>query len=192
MAPDSNSARGWPPGPWGSKMAGILLFGFSARNSGENWSLAWMSTRCASYGMPTSSSMTDTLMPLGVGKEYSCSQSGNCAGHLRVIGWAWDGCIVIHSYQHRSTSAAASRCIKLPMLMRLPRAHQRPSPHPGRVLGDYLAAAAGWASIATSSPCPVTVIAPGRRPRLSISSISSGLTVYSAKPCKACWATRWP
>ena len=30
------------------------------------------------------SRMTDTLTPLGVGREYRCSRLGCCAGHLRV------------------------------------------------------------------------------------------------------------
>ena len=34
IAPDSNSGSGLPPGPSGSRMAGILPFGFSDRNSG--------------------------------------------------------------------------------------------------------------------------------------------------------------
>jgi hypothetical protein len=36
MAPDSNSEIGWPSGPSGSTMAGILLFGLMARNSASN------------------------------------------------------------------------------------------------------------------------------------------------------------
>src|SRR5690349_1133472 len=32
--------------------------------------------------------MIDTFTPLGVGSEYSCSRSGCCAGHLRVMGKA--------------------------------------------------------------------------------------------------------
>ena len=43
-----NSASGWPPGPCGSMMAGILLFGLSDRNSGLNWSFASKRTRCGS------------------------------------------------------------------------------------------------------------------------------------------------
>ena len=87
MAPDSNSASGWPPGPLGSRMAGILLLGLSARNSGESWSLVSKLTRCGSYGSPVSSSRIDTFTPLGVGSEYSCSRSGCAAGHLAVMGW---------------------------------------------------------------------------------------------------------
>src|SRR5574343_1547383 len=86
MAPDSLSARGWPPGPLGSRMAGILLLGLRLRNSAENWSSVSKFTKCASYGRPISSSMIETLTPLGVGSEYSCSRAGCRAGHLRVIG----------------------------------------------------------------------------------------------------------
>src|SRR3990167_9001635 len=86
MAPDSNSASGWPPGPLGSMMAGILLLGLSERNSGDSWSWVSKLTRCGSYGRPVSSSMIATLTPLGVGKEYSCSRSGCWAGHLWVMG----------------------------------------------------------------------------------------------------------
>src|SRR5471030_1848536 len=85
MAPDSNSANGLPPGPFGSRMAGILLFGFSDRNSGDIWSLVSKRTRWTSYGRPISSSAIDTFTPLGVGSEYSCSRSGCDAGHLWVI-----------------------------------------------------------------------------------------------------------
>src|SRR5512138_934579 len=66
-------------------IAGILLFGFSDRNSGDIWSLLSKLTRCTSYGSPVSSRKIDTLTPLGVGSEYSCSRSGCCAGHLRLI-----------------------------------------------------------------------------------------------------------
>jgi hypothetical protein len=47
-------------------MAGILLFGLIARNSGWNCSLALMSTAMARYGRPISSSMIETLRPFGV------------------------------------------------------------------------------------------------------------------------------
>jgi len=47
MAPDSNSAMGCPSGPSGSWIAGILLFGLMARNSGRNCSPAPMFTGCA-------------------------------------------------------------------------------------------------------------------------------------------------
>src|SRR4051812_16535564 len=65
-------------------MAGILLLGLSERNSGEVWSLVSKLTRCGSYGRAGSSSAIDTLTPLGVGSEYSCSRSGCWAGHFRV------------------------------------------------------------------------------------------------------------
>src|SRR3990167_8963017 len=68
MAPDSNSASGWPPGPLGSMMAGILLLGLSERNSGDSWSWVSKLTRCGSYGRPVSSSMIGTFTPLGGGK----------------------------------------------------------------------------------------------------------------------------
>ena len=69
MAPDSNSEIGFPSGPCGSVMAGILLFGLIFRNSGLNWSPAPMLTGMARYGRPHSSSMMWTLWPLGVGQE---------------------------------------------------------------------------------------------------------------------------
>ena len=37
-----------PPGPFGSRIAGILLFGFRLRNSGVIWSFLPKSTRCGS------------------------------------------------------------------------------------------------------------------------------------------------
>ena len=67
--PDSNSGSGLPPGPSGSRIAGILPFGFSERNSGVFWSSLLKSTRCTSYGSPISSSMIETLTPFGVGSE---------------------------------------------------------------------------------------------------------------------------
>jgi hypothetical protein len=69
MAPDSISEMGWPSGPSESTMAGILLFGLMARNSGLNWSPAPMSTACTLYGRPHSSSMMWTLWPFGVAHE---------------------------------------------------------------------------------------------------------------------------
>src|SRR6476620_4730497 len=92
MAPDSNSARGWPSGPFGSMMAGILLLGLSERNSGEVWSLVSKLTRCGSYGRESSSNAMDTFTPLGVGSEYSWMRSGWRAGHLRVMGKADRSC----------------------------------------------------------------------------------------------------
>src|ERR1700750_2214606 len=86
MAPDSNKVRRLPPGPFGSMIAGILLFGFTDRNSVENWSLVSKLTRCGSYANPVSSSMIDTLTPLGVGNEYSWMRSACCAGHLALMG----------------------------------------------------------------------------------------------------------
>jgi hypothetical protein len=46
MAPDSNSAKRLPPGPSGSTIAGILLLGLIARNSGRNCSSLPMFTGC--------------------------------------------------------------------------------------------------------------------------------------------------
>ena len=69
MAPDSKSARGAPPGPSGSMIDGIFPFGFSDTYAGDFWSFASKRTRCGSYGRPISSSMIDTLTPLGVGSE---------------------------------------------------------------------------------------------------------------------------
>jgi hypothetical protein len=51
-------------GPLGSMIAGILLFGFSDRNSGEVWS--FLSKRPgAARRAAVSSSISETLMPLG-------------------------------------------------------------------------------------------------------------------------------
>jgi hypothetical protein len=58
-----------PPGPCGSRIAGILLFGLSDRNSGVVCSLASKRIACGSYGRPVSSSIAETLMPFGVGSE---------------------------------------------------------------------------------------------------------------------------
>jgi hypothetical protein len=69
MAPDSNRASGLPPGPSGSRIAGIFPFGFSVRYSGVQLSFLVMSIRCASYGRPISSSMIETFTPLGVFSE---------------------------------------------------------------------------------------------------------------------------
>ena len=71
MAPDSNSASGWPPGPFGSSKARILLFGLSDRNASDIWSWLPKSTRCGSQGSSVSSSMIDAFTPLGVGSEYA-------------------------------------------------------------------------------------------------------------------------
>ena len=49
-------------------IAGILLFGLIFRNSGLNWSPAWMSIGWTVYGSPVSSSMIWTLWPFGVGQ----------------------------------------------------------------------------------------------------------------------------
>src|SRR5688572_3416188 len=73
IAPDSISET---PVSW-STIAGILLFGLIARNSGLNCSFALMSTAIARYGSPTSSSMIDTLRPFGVVHVYKSIM--NCA-----------------------------------------------------------------------------------------------------------------
>src|SRR3954467_12243236 len=70
MAPDSASAKRLPSGPCWSTIAGILLFGEMARNSGLNCSPAPMSTACTRYSSPVSSSMMWILCPLGVGQVY--------------------------------------------------------------------------------------------------------------------------
>ena len=69
IAPDSNKASGLPPGPSGSRIAGILLFGLTDRNSSVNWSRRSKSTRCTSEGSPVSSRKIETFTPLGVGSE---------------------------------------------------------------------------------------------------------------------------
>jgi hypothetical protein len=58
-----------PPGPSGSRIAGIFPFGLSERNSGVFWSSLPKSMVCGSYGSPISSSMIDTFTPFGVGSE---------------------------------------------------------------------------------------------------------------------------
>ena len=60
-----------PSGPSGSTIAGILLFGLMARNSGSNWSPAPMLTGMARYGSPHYSSMMWILWPFGVAHEYT-------------------------------------------------------------------------------------------------------------------------
>ena len=62
MAPDSNSD--WPLSR--STIAGMRLLGLILRNSGLNWSPLPMSMACAAYSRPHSSSMMETLRPLGV------------------------------------------------------------------------------------------------------------------------------
>src|SRR5580704_12806819 len=66
MAPDSNTLIGLPPGPSGSTIAGMRLFGLIFRNSGLNCSPLEMFTGCTVYGSPISSSATLILRPLGV------------------------------------------------------------------------------------------------------------------------------
>jgi hypothetical protein len=50
-------------------IAGILLFGLMARNSGSNCAPLPMSTGMARYASAHSSNMMWTLWPLGVGQE---------------------------------------------------------------------------------------------------------------------------
>src|SRR5439155_13846445 len=57
---------GLPPGPSGSTIAGILLFGLSLRNAGAICSPLPMFTGITLYGSPISSSATDILRPFGV------------------------------------------------------------------------------------------------------------------------------
>src|SRR5687768_16998153 len=65
-------AIGFPPGPSGSTIDGILPFGLIFRYSGVNCSLLVpMLILCARYGRPHSSSMMETLRPLGVLHVYS-------------------------------------------------------------------------------------------------------------------------
>ena len=67
MAPDSQTAIGLPLGPAGSMIAGIRPFGFKDTNAGSFDSFLEISTKWGSYGKPVSSSMIETLTPLGVG-----------------------------------------------------------------------------------------------------------------------------
>jgi hypothetical protein len=57
---------GSPSGPSGSTIAGILLFGLIAMNSGVNWSFFPMLIAWVLYATPISSSMMETLRPFGV------------------------------------------------------------------------------------------------------------------------------
>lgn len=66
---------GLPSGPPGSIIAGIRPFGFNDTNAGSFDSLFEMSIRWGSYVRPVSSSMIETLTPLGVGSAYSCRRS---------------------------------------------------------------------------------------------------------------------
>jgi hypothetical protein len=68
MAPDSKMEIGAPPGPAGSTMAGMRLFGETARNSGANCSPFAILTGMSRYDSPHSSSMIETFQPLGVGQ----------------------------------------------------------------------------------------------------------------------------
>src|SRR5436305_12974825 len=67
---------GAPSGPSRSTIAGILLFGLIARNSGLNCSPAPMFTGIARYARPHSSSMMWTLWPFGVAHEYTSIMAG--------------------------------------------------------------------------------------------------------------------
>ncbi len=62
MTPDSISDSPFSR----STIAGILLFGLMARNSGVNCSSWLILTLCTAYSTPSSSSMMDTLRPFGV------------------------------------------------------------------------------------------------------------------------------
>ncbi len=68
MAPDSKIEIGLWPGPSGSTMAGMRLFGAIFRKSGLNCSPLEMFTGIRLYGVPHSSSMIDILKPFGVGQ----------------------------------------------------------------------------------------------------------------------------
>src|SRR5580658_2405704 len=71
IAPDSKMLIGVPPGPSGSTIAGMRLFGLIFRNSGLNCSPVPMFTGCTVYGNPISSSATLILRPLGVFQAQS-------------------------------------------------------------------------------------------------------------------------
>src|ERR1700722_1097883 len=85
IAPDSNKARGLPPGPCGSRMAGILPLGLSDKNSDVFCSLPSKPTLCGSYGRAVSSSIMDIFTPFGVGSEYNWMRSGCRGGHFWVM-----------------------------------------------------------------------------------------------------------
>ena len=59
---------GRPPGPCGSTIAGMRLFGEIFRKSGLNCSPFEMFTGFKTYGRPHSSSMIEILKPFGVGQ----------------------------------------------------------------------------------------------------------------------------
>src|SRR2546428_12277303 len=72
MAPDSIIAIGWPSGPSGSTIDGIFPLGLILRYSGANCSeFVPMLILCTRYGRPHSSSMMETLRPVGVVQVYS-------------------------------------------------------------------------------------------------------------------------
>src|SRR5712675_1608043 len=60
-----------PPGPSGSTIAGILLFGLIARNAGAICSPLVILTGKTWYGSPISSSATLILRPFGVFQVWS-------------------------------------------------------------------------------------------------------------------------
>ena len=67
MAPDSMIDTGAPPpGGSSSTIAGMRLFGESARNAGSNCSPLPMFTGLSAYGNPVSSRKIVTLWPFGV------------------------------------------------------------------------------------------------------------------------------
>ena len=68
MAPDSKIEIGLPPGPSGSTIAGMRLFGEIFRKSGLNCSPLRNIHRDHVYGSPHSSSMIEILKPFGVGQ----------------------------------------------------------------------------------------------------------------------------
>src|SRR6516225_5431336 len=71
MAPDSNTLIGAPPGPSGSTIAGMRLFGLIFRNSGANCFPLEMFIGCTVYGRPISSRATLILRPFGVFQVWS-------------------------------------------------------------------------------------------------------------------------
>src|SRR5665213_723445 len=81
IAPDSNTLIGLPPGPSGSTIAGMRLFGLILRKSGLNCSPWLILTGWTEYGSPISSSATEILRPLGVFQVQSS------IGIVRPLDW---------------------------------------------------------------------------------------------------------
>jgi hypothetical protein len=92
MAPDSNKASGSPPG-LRVEDGGNLVVRVEAEEFGRKLVLGLEVDQMRLVGQAAFLSRIDTLTPLGVGSEYSCSRSGCCGGHLWVMGKAARACM---------------------------------------------------------------------------------------------------